>query len=165
MKKIILSLLLLLPLCMVAQEIKIAVVNTDDVFTAMPEISVLENTLMVEREKWQAELQSMENDYNRKYSDLMSQQDSLNENIKSMRIQEIQELQTRMENLYQMSQQDMQKKQEELLAPIREKIQKAIEDVGEENGYTLIIAPQALLFSGKAVIDATDKVKAKIGIR
>jgi len=42
---------------------------------------------------------------------------------------------------------------------------KAIDSVGEENGYTCIMNPQVLLYKGKGVIDATDKVKAKLGLK
>ena len=165
MKKIILLFMLLLPLSMVAQDVKIAIVNQNEVFNAMPEATAMENELMALTQRWQAELQSMENDFNRKYSDFMAQQDSLSENIRIMRVQDIEDTRTRMENLVQAAQQDREKKYEELLMPIQEKMQKAIDDVGEENGYTLIINPQALLFSGKNIINATDKVKAKLGIR
>ena len=165
MKKIILSLMLLLPLSMIAQEIKIAIVNQNDVFNAMPEATAMENEMSILMQKWNAELQSMENDFNRKYGELIAQQDSLSENIRMMRVQEIEDMRTRMENLVQVAQQDRDKKYEELLTPIQEKMQKAIDEVGEENGYTVIINPQVLLFTGKSVIDATDKVKAKLGVK
>jgi len=167
MKRFILSLMLLLPLSMVAQEIKIAIVNTNELFTVMPEVTAMENEMMALQQRWQAELQSLENDYTRKYSDFLAQQDSLNENIQKMRIQEIQDLQSRLENLSQVAQQDMEKKKGELFAPIQEKIMKAINEVGDENGYTCIFDPhpQIMLYTGKTIINATDKVKTKLGLK
>jgi len=167
MKKFILSLMLLLPLSMVAQEAKIAVVKFYDVLTVMPEASDMENQLMALQERYRAEMQSLENEHNRKQSDLVNQQDSLTENIKTMRIQEIQDLQTRYENLYQMAQQDTEKKRDELFAPIQEKIQKAIDQVGDENNYTVIFManPNVILYMGKTAVDVTDQVKAKLGLK
>ena len=79
-------------------------------------------------------------------------------------VQEIQDIQARMENFMQVAQQDVQKKQQELLQPIQAKLQKAIQDVGSEKGYTYIIDPAALLFTGSNAIDATQFVRAKLGL-
>jgi len=165
MKKIILSFMLLLPLSMVAQEVKIGTVKMNDITAVMPEVATLENTLMALNQTYQAELQSMENDYNRKYSEFVSQQDSLADNIKTLRIQDIQDLQSRMENLAQAAQQDIEKKQAELFAPIQDKIMKAIEQVGDENGFTCVMHATYMLYAGKTCEDITDKVKAKLGLK
>ena len=60
-----------------------------------------------------------------------------------------------------------EKKEKELFTPIQEKLQKAIEQVGEENGYTLMLLynPNIILFMGKSAIDATDQVRAKLGLK
>ena len=42
MKKLIVLLLMILPLGAIAQEVKIAFVNTQELFMAMPEVSVIE---------------------------------------------------------------------------------------------------------------------------
>ena len=167
MKKIILSLLLFIPLGMFAQEQKIAVVNTEAVFTAMPEISNVKSQMDSETNQYETTLQSMQDEYNRKFSDLTAQQDSLTENIKTLRIQEIQDIQTKLENFVPMAREALAKKQQELLAPIQDKILKAIKEVGTENGYAYIFPndPQIVLFTGNSAIDITDKVKAKLGIK
>ena len=165
MKRIVLSLMLLLPLSMVAQEGKIAVVNFMEVINAMPEVSVMESELMALQQRWQAELQTLENDHNRKYSDYINQQDSLNDNIKTMRIQEIEDLKNRYENLLQMAQQDTEKKRDELFTPIQEKVLNAIKEVGDDNSYSIVLPHNSLLYVGKSTEDATAKVKAKLGLK
>ena len=47
---------------------------------------------------------------------------------------------------------------------VQEKLKKAIDAVGAEKGYTYILDPQIVLFSGNSAIDATQFVKAKLGI-
>jgi len=37
--------------------------------------------------------------------------------------------------------------------------------VGDEKGYTYILNPQVLLYKGNDAVDATDFVKAKLGIK
>ena len=165
MKKIIVTMMLLLPLCMVAQELKIAIVNTQEVVNVMPEASAMETEMANLKKQYDNQLKLLTDEHTKKYSDLMAQQDSLTENIQKMRLQDIQNLELRIENFQQMASQELEKKYGELLKPIQEKLQKAIDQVGEENGYAGILDPRAFHYVGKAIIDATDKVKAKLGLK
>ena len=159
--------LLLLPLGMAAQEMKIAVVKANDILAQMPEVIAMNTEMEKQQQIFQKEMKSFEDDYTRKYQDLMNQQDSLPENIAKIRYQEIQQLQMRAENFQQYATQEIEKKQTELFAPIQEKLQKAIDQVGEENGYTMILLynPNIILFMGKSAIDASEQVRAKLGLK
>ena len=164
MKKLIVSILLLLPLGLVAQELKIAVVNTNTIMATLPDVAEAHQLLQSMAAQYDADLKMMQEDYERKVSEFTAQGDTLNENIRVRRIQEIQGIQERIENAYPAAQEDMNRKQEELFTPIRAKVQKAIAEVGSEIGYTYIFEPQYLLYIGDAAIDITDKVKAKLGL-
>ncbi|MEL6142404.1 MAG: OmpH family outer membrane protein [Bacteroidota bacterium] len=59
--------------------------------------------------------------------------------------------------------QDLQEKRNELLEPIYADVNKAIEEVAKENGYTLIFDQQVLLY-GEETQDVTAAVKSKLGI-
>ena len=61
----------------------------------------------------------------------------------------------------------MSKKQQELLAPIQEKLRAAIKAVGDEKGYTYMLDnnPGIVLYTGNSAIDATPLVKAKLGLK
>ena len=157
--------LLLLPLGLIAQEMKIAIVNTTEIFSLLPETDAVENELAKLGQQYQREAQLMDDEYARKVSDLTAQNDSLTDNIRKLRVQEIDDLRGRLENFIASAQENINKKQEELFAPLRDKVQKAIDSVGEENGYAYILNPQVLLYRGNSAIDATDKVKAKLGIK
>jgi outer membrane protein len=65
----------------------------------------------------------------------------------------------------QESQQKIMKKSEDLLKPIRDRIQKAIDDVADENKYDYVFdySTGFLLYAEKAT-DVTSKVKAKLGL-
>jgi len=114
--------------------------------------------------KYKNEMQVMQDEYNKKYSDFVAQQDSLTENIKMRRMQELQDMEQRTQNFIQISQQDFQKKQGELFTPIQDKLKNAIKAVGDEKGYTYILDPQIVLYQGNTAVDATQFVKAKLGI-
>ena len=167
MKKIIVMMLLLLPLGLVAQEMKIAVVKVNDIYSQMPEVVAMQAEMEKQQQIYQKEMQSFDDDYNRKYQDFMTQQDSLPDNIAKIRLQELQQMQVRMENFQQFASQEIEKKSNELFAPIQEKLLKAIDQVGEENGYTYIFVhnPGIILYTGKSAIDATNQVKTKLGLR
>ena len=167
MKKLIALLLMLLPFAgaVNAQEVKIAFVNTQEVFMALPEVADMQKKLEDLNAKYMKELETMQGEYQKKYSDFIAQQDSLTENIKVRRMQEVQDMQQRMDNFVQVAQQDVAKQQQDLLTPIQQKIQDAIKAVGAEKGYTYIIDPQVLLYQGSNAIDATQFVKAKLGLK
>ena len=65
----------------------------------------------------------------------------------------------------QESQQKILKKSEDLLTPIRDRIQKAIDDVASENGFDYIFDTSAgfVLYADEST-DVTNKVKAKLGM-
>lgn len=50
------------------------------------------------------------------------------------------------------------------LTPIQDKLKNAIKAVGDEKGYTYILDPQIVLYQGNTAVDATQFVKAKLGI-
>ena len=164
MKKLIVLLLMILPLGAIAQEVKIAFVKTQEVFMAMPEVSGMEKQMADLNEKYRVELKQMQDEYQKKYSDFVAQQDSLTENIKMRRMQELQDMEQRTQNFIQISQQDFQKKKGELITPIQDKLKNAIKAVGDEKGYTYILDPQIVLYQGNTAVDATQFVKAKLGI-
>ena len=114
MKKLIIFLMMILPLGAFAQDVKIAFVKTQEVIMAMPEVSAMEKTMTELNEKYKTELKQMQEEYQKKYSDFVAQQDSLTENIKLRRMQEIQDIQERINNFLQVAEQDVQKKQQEL---------------------------------------------------
>ncbi|MBN2661345.1 MAG: OmpH family outer membrane protein [Tannerellaceae bacterium] len=165
MKKLIVFLMMVLPLGAFAQDVKIAFVNTQEVITAMPELAAMEKQMTEINENYKKELKQMQDEYQKKYSDYIAQQDSLTENIKLRRMQEIQDIQERINNFLQVAEQDVQKKQQELFTPIQQKVQTTIKAVGDEKGYMYIIDPSVLLYKGTSAVDATPFVKSKLGLK
>ena len=165
MKKLIVFLMMVLPLGAFAQDVKIAFVNTQEVITAMPELAAMEKQMTEINENYKKELKQMQDEYQKKYSDYIAQQDSLTENIKLRRMQEIQDIQERINNFLQVAEQDVQKKQQELFTPIQQKVQTTIKAVDDEKGYMYIIDPSVLLYKGTSAVDATPFVKSKLGLK
>jgi outer membrane protein len=164
-RKLVLVALLAIPAGVFAQEIRIAHVNTQEIFNNMPETSAMETAVANLNQGYTDELKRMEDEYNKKYAEFVEQSDSLQENIKVMRMQEVQNIQQRIQTFYQQARQEVQKKQQELLAPIQKKISDAIKLVGDENNFTYIIEDGAFLYMSPKSIDATQLVKTKLGLK
>ena len=165
LKKIVLFAFLCLPLGMIAQEAKIAYVNSMEIFNTMPETSAAETELANLNQSLRADLQRMQEEYNKKYTEFMQQQDTLIQSIKIRRMQEVEDIKNRLETFYEQAEQEMAKKRNDLNAPIVQKIQSAIKVVGEEQGYTYMMEMGGFLYVSPKAIDATSIVKAKLGLK
>ncbi len=88
-------------------------------------------------------------------------------NLTPAEIQKIEaELQTDQQKLYTNQgkyKQQLLEKEQELTAPIYEKIKSAIKSVAQENGYSYVMETSMMLFSVEAD-DITSQVKSKLGI-
>lgn len=166
-KKIVLALALALPLSVMAQ--KFGVVNIEAVFAAMPETTEMQNQLMETSKKYEDEFAKLQEEVNKLYTDYQAIANDANtpESIKERRIQEIQEKANKVEQFRNTAQQDLARLQEQLAAPIQQKLNDAIKSVGVEGGFTFIFPDQEglILYKGADVTDVTEAVNVKLGIK
>ena len=163
MKKIIISLLLILPMAVSAQ--KFGHINTQELFAQMPEVATVKLQMDTVQAQYENQLASMNEEFQKKFQDYQAQEATMADAIKQIRQQELQEMQQRIQLFYQTAEQDIQKKQQELLAPVHEKMAKAIKAVGEREGYTYIFDSQAMVHIGNDAKDVTPVVKKELGIK
>lgn len=165
-KKIVLFAILIIPVMTFAQETqKIAYVNHDEVFTAMPEVRQASDSLTKVGESFQAELKTMSDEYEKKFTDFIEQQETLSEAIKIRRQADLNDLRERTNNFQQYAGQKIQELEQALVVPIQEKLKKAINDVGKENNFLYIADSRVLLYISTNAVDATPLVKKKLGIQ
>ena len=162
MKKIIIAMLLMLPMAISAQ--KFGHINTQELFAMMPEVNQVRLKMDTINNQYENQLASMNEEFQRKYQDYMAQEATMADAIKQIRQQELQEMQQRIQLFYQTAEQDIQKKQQELLAPVHEKMTKAIKAVGEREGYTYIFDSAAMVHIGADAIDVMPAVKRELRI-
>ena len=163
MKKIIIALMLIAPMALSAQ--KFGHINTQEVFSQMPEVAQVKLKMDTIQSQYENQLASMNEEIQKKAQDYQAQEATMADAVKQIRQQELQEMQQRIQLFYQTAEQDIQKKQQELLAPIHEKMAKAIKAVGERDGYTYIFDSAAMVHIGNDAIDATSAVKKELGIK
>ncbi len=163
MKKVIIAMMLMLPMAISAQ--KFGHVNTQELFAMMPEVNKVRLTMDTINNQYETQLASMNEEFQRKYQDYMAQEATMADAIKQIRQQELQEMQQRIQLFYQTAEQDIQKKQQELLAPVHEKMTKAIKAVGDREGYTYIFDSAAMVHIGADATDVMPAVKRELGIQ
>lgn len=163
MKKLIIAVLLALPIIASAQ--KFGHINTQELFAEMPEVAQVKLKMDTIQSQYENQLASMNEEFQKKVQDYQTQEATMAEAIKQIRQQELQEMQQRIQLFYQTAEQDIQKKQQELLTPVHEKMTKAIKTVGEREGYTYIFDSAAMVHIGADAIDATPAVKKELGIK
>ena len=146
---------------------QIAYINSNELLEAMPEKVNASNILIDLNQKYKDELKVMQNDYNKKYSDFISYQTSMAENIRLRRMQELYELERQINEFMKLAQQDVESQEKALIEPLRLKIKDAIYQVGIEKGFICIydLANPAIAFVTPDALDASDLVKQKLGIK
>ena len=166
MKKTILLLLavLMLPLAGMAQQ-KIAVVDTQAIIEALPDVKTADARMQELNKKYSAELQAMKDEYDKKAGAYVKEQPTLTEAISKSRQQELVDMQNRMQQAATAMDEDMQRQQETLMAPIRQKVMDAIKKVGDEKGYAYVCEKGMMLYTGASAIDITADVKGKLGLK
>lgn len=172
-KKVFFTLTLLISLVgvtafsQVFPQVSVAYVNTTELLDQMPEKAQATQQLLTLSENYEKELELMQNEYNKKYSDYISYQASLSENIKLRRMQELTELESRISQFMELAQEDIENQEKELLEPLKQKINNAIHAVGTEQGYTVIydLATPGIAFVSPDAVNANPYVRSKLGIR
>lgn len=172
-KKVFFTLTLLISLVdgtafsQVLPQVSVAYVNTTELLDQMPEKARATQQLLTLSENYEKELELMQNEYNKKYSDYITYQASLSENIKLRRMQELTELEGRINQFMELAQKDIENQEKELLEPLKQKINNAIHAVGIEQGYTVIydLANPGIAFVSPDAVNANPYVKSKLGIR
>ena len=145
---------------------KLATVNVQELFDAMPEKATAEASLKNASDKYQAEYKTIQDEFNKKYADYqaLANDAATPQTIKERRMQELQENDQKIQTFQRQAKLDLDELRKNLTAPIYAKIQKTVEAVGNEEGITYIIdtSDNRVVFRGAGAIDVTAKVKAKL---
>lgn len=145
----------------------IAFVNTIDIINSLPDKVSATDRLNTINQNYRQELQIMQNEYNKKYSDFITYQESLAESIKLRRMQELTDLENRIQNFTKLAQKDIEEHEQLLLEPIKVKINDAVKAVGIEQNFSVIydLDDSGIIFVSPNAVDANLMVKAKLGVR
>lgn len=152
---------------MAQAQVKIAHVNTAEILDAMPDKAKAEKDLEKYYGELQSQLQTMAQEYQTKMQDYEANQTTMSNLVKQSKEKEIIDIQNRIQQFQSNAESEFENKRAELLKPILDKIQTAINAVGKEKGYTymLDLATGAAVYVSDDAVDATKDVKAKLGLK
>lgn len=163
-KKVLVLLLVIAPLSTFAQD-KFAFINYQELLSKMPEVKDYESKMVAKQDLIKKTAEGIEAEFNEKVKQFsQTPTDSITESIAVDRQKQLEQLRQRYEDYMQSSQAELQKEQEKLLTPIHQKLQTAIKEVGDAQGYTYIMERSSLLYAGSNAVDAGKQVKSKLGI-
>lgn len=164
LKRIIVLCLAAMPVLSFAQNVQVKLGHLDiqALFMQLPDAAQIDSAMKKTSMEYENELKRMEDEVTRKAAEYKEGESKWDESIKQNRMEEIRNLQTRMQNYYQNAQQLLAKKQEALQTPVRDKIKKAIDAVAQENGFLYILDTQAILYKSEQSIDITNMVLKKL---
>lgn len=166
-KKALLAIAMIVPMLASAQTLKIGVVDINGIIQAMPETTATQTTLAEMQKKYEADYVRLGEEMKRQYEELQKMPADELPAIRERKAREFQDQQSKIQMFEDQVMQDMQRKQQELMAPVIQKARSAVEAVGRENGFSLIQDnnPQVTLYFAAPVEDITPLVKAKLGIK
>jgi len=144
---------------------KIGHINSQELLSLMPERTTAETSLQDYAKGLESQLTSMQTEYQSMVENYQNNEGSYDDLTKQDKIAEIQSLQERLTTFQQSAQSSLQQKEQELLQPILEKAQNAIDEVADKGKYTYILDSSAgLILYSKDSEDILDKVKKELGL-
>ena len=122
-------------------------ISVEQVVYLMPEVGKIDTALQkFQTDSLNAEFASLVQEYQYKDS-LLNKTDTtkIPVAVKRQHRQDLEQIAYQVQNWQQISQNVMQGKQQEMLAPVYQKVMKAINDVAKENGYAFVYNQEVLL--------------------
>lgn len=145
---------------------KFGYINSADLIKLMPETKKAEANLQAYVKTLETHFGGMQGDYQKKITEFQSQEKTMIDAVKESKIKDLQDLEMRMQQTQAQGQQQVAVKREQLFKPILDRAEKAVKDVGKENGYDYIFDTNTGSFIyAKEAHNVLPLVKKKLGIR
>ena len=151
-----------------AQNNKFGHINSDELIQALPEFDSASVKLEKFRKDLVNALELMSVELNNKSDSYNKESKNLTDIVKQTKEQELIDMNRRIQEFQTNAQTQLQEKQVEFFQPIYAKVDKAIKDVGKENGFTYIfdVAKGSLLyFDETKSTNVMALAKAKLGLK
>lgn len=169
MKKILVLLfaaMLALPVGSMAQ--KLGHINSQELLSLMPESKNAETKLKAKEQEVQTQMKDLQTQYQNLFKDYADAMEAGNMTAEAQKAKEdsLQAMQAKIRSYQEQAQKDIEKLQKDLLGPIFEKANTAIQNVGNKNGFTYIFdtSARSIVYVAPNSEDILPLVKAELGI-
>jgi outer membrane protein len=152
------------------KSLKIGYTNVDYLLSQMPESKQIESELKTYKTQLDNQLQAKVKDFQEKYQAYEKGAATMTDVIRMDKEKQLQNLQEEIEEFQKNAQSSLQKKEVTLLQPALDKIQKNIDIVAKESGYTYVfntdggLGTTPILLHGPEEDNISDLILKKMGI-
>ena len=144
---------------------KIGRINSNEIVLTMPETIEAHKQVEAFEKELQGQYETIMVEYNTNYQEFQNNYETMSDAVKQLKEKEIMELQNRLTEFEKAATADIQKKSAELMKPVIEKANKAVQDVAKAGGYAIILESGSMVYYDEATVkDITPEVKTKLGI-
>ena len=161
-KKIFLALILVMPAMAFAQ--KFGTINTDSLIAQLPKVQEVQAQIAAASQRYEAEFQNLKAELDKKYGEFQKLDASEPRVFFERRLQEIRELDQKINQFRKTATDDLKQKEVELMTPIRNEVMAAIKSVGIDGDFIIIFENTPTVYTRADVVDVTSLVKAKLGV-
>ena len=132
----------------------------------MPELKVIQTQLETEYKQKETQLATMQADLKSQQDEYVKVAETMPPAARAEKEQALQEMGKKVQNYYMLAQQQLKAREQELKMPLVKKVQTAIQEVGDENGflYIFVTASNMPLYRSEKSVDVAPMVKTKMGI-
>ena len=138
--------------------------DAQEVLISLPERAEAQASIEAAAGEYETEVARMQSELETKFADYQAKASTWPDAIRQQKERELQQLDAGLQEFGVTIQNDLAQMEQQLLSPMIERVRKAIEDVGKEQGYTYIFdtSTGVTLYNGGD--DVTDLVKTKLGL-
>jgi outer membrane protein len=165
MRKLVVAIIAIFTLSSASAQQKIGHLNSAEILQAMPEYKQMSDAVDKKKQEYAKIMESMYAEYEKKSKEVQEGGDKMTQAVLDLKVQEIKDLEKRIQDFEQKAQQDLQKYAEELMKPLQEKYIKGVKEVAKEQAYSYILdlAAGGVVYYPESGSDITQAVKTKIG--
>lgn len=165
MKKILVVIVALVVAAPTFAQQKFGHIDSAALLELMPEKAKAEKELEAFAKEFQTALEAMGKEYETKVASFQQTEKDMIPTVRNTKVREISELERRIQEFQQQAQDEIAKKEQEVLTPIIDKARKAIDEVAVAKNYTYVFdSSVGVLLYAKDTEDVMADVKAKLGL-
>lgn len=151
----------------ISQDYKFGHIESQRIIVLMPEYTDASDSLNTVKTRYDQQAERMQVEINKKYNDLVEQQNELDSLILESMFTEVQSMQERLQNFQVQANQKLRTLEGSLLQSVMDKLDVAISEVAEELDliYVFDVSGRNPVYASDQSIDVGPMVKEKLGIQ
>ncbi|MEZ5104634.1 MAG: OmpH family outer membrane protein [Draconibacterium sp.] len=163
---VIISVLFPVSSVMGQENLKIGHVNIQEIVKQLPETDTIQMLLKKEADDMEKMFNDMLKEHDSHVKKFEAEQNTYSEFVRKSRENDLMEMATKIQQYQQTANQQLQKRNMELIQPVYDKVNKAIEKVALENGFTYVLdlSNGGVAFHSPTSEDLNSLVLREIGI-